>query len=120
MASTSSSRCSLRLISLSVASVIRHLVDRTSGRESCQQSARPWGLRPVAGHDETVGLRRRPSMDADDYFSIQKLIFTYPQLLDRGEVEAMADLFAHATVHFPAQTPIPANPAAGCRRCAAF
>jgi hypothetical protein len=51
-------------------------------------------------------------MDADDYFAIQKLIYTYPQLLDRGEIEAMAELFAHATVQFPAQPPIHADAAA--------
>ena len=54
-------------------------------------------------------------MDADDYFAIQKLIFTYPRLLDRGEIEAMAELFAHATVHFPEQPPIHADAAAVAR-----
>jgi hypothetical protein len=54
-------------------------------------------------------------MDVDDYFAIQKLIFTYPQLLDRGEIEAMAELFAHASVHFPEQPPINSNAAAVAR-----
>ena len=54
-------------------------------------------------------------MDADDYFAIQKLIYTYPLLLDRGEIEEMAELFAHATVHVPAQPPIHADAAAVAR-----
>ena len=54
-------------------------------------------------------------MDADDYFAIQKLIFTYPRLLDRGEIDAMAALFAYATVYFPEQPPIHADAAAIAR-----
>ena len=56
-----------------------------------------------------------PSVDVDDYFAIQKLIFTYPQLLDRGQIEAMADLFQHATVYFPEQPPIRGDAAAVAR-----
>jgi hypothetical protein len=54
-------------------------------------------------------------LDADDYFAIQKLIFSYPLHLDRGEIEAMAALFRHATVHFPSQPPIRDDAAAVAR-----
>ena len=54
-------------------------------------------------------------MGADDYFAIQKLIHTYPYHLDRGEIEAMASLFEHATVHFPSQPPIERDVAAIAR-----
>jgi hypothetical protein len=54
-------------------------------------------------------------LDADDYFAIQKLIFSYPQHLDRGEIEAMAAMFRHATVHFPSQAPIREDAAAVAR-----
>jgi hypothetical protein len=54
-------------------------------------------------------------MDVDDYFAIQRLLFTYPQLLDRGEIDAMAALFAHASIHFPEQPPIQSDAAAVAR-----
>ena len=54
-------------------------------------------------------------MDADDYFAIQRLLFSYAQHLDRGEIDAMAGLFAHATVHFQNQAPIREDPIAVAR-----
>ncbi|SFR88438.1 nuclear transport factor 2 family protein [Sphingomonas jatrophae] len=35
-----------------------------------------------------------------DYLEIQRLVHSYPKLLDRGELEALGQLFAHATVYF--------------------
>lgn len=37
-------------------------------------------------------------MTADDYFDIQSLLFQYPYALDRGDFEAVGNLFAHARV----------------------
>ena len=54
-------------------------------------------------------------MEADDYFAIQKLIFCYPYHLDRGEIDAVTALFAHATVYFQNQPPIDANSVAVAR-----
>jgi SnoaL-like domain len=54
-------------------------------------------------------------VEADDYFAIQKLIFSYPYHLDRGEIDAMAALFAHAAVHFPNQPPVRSDAAAVAR-----
>ncbi|MBR9911377.1 MAG: nuclear transport factor 2 family protein [Gammaproteobacteria bacterium] len=39
-------------------------------------------------------------MTADDYFAIQRLVFSYPRFLDQGNLAAMAQLFEHADVHF--------------------
>jgi SnoaL-like protein len=50
-------------------------------------------------------------VDADDYFAIQKLIFSYPLHLDRGEVDEMAALFAHADVYMGDLPPVRSNPA---------
>ena len=38
-------------------------------------------------------------MQADDYFSIQNLLFSYPYALDRGDFDAVGRLFAHADVY---------------------
>jgi len=38
---------------------------------------------------------------ADDYFAIQNLIYRYCDRLDRGDLDGMAELFAHADVHLP-------------------
>lgn len=38
-------------------------------------------------------------MQAEDYFAIQNLVFSYPYHLDRGELSTMAALFAHADVY---------------------
>lgn len=45
-------------------------------------------------------------MTADDYFAIQNLLFRYCDLLDRGDLDGMAGLFAHADVYVPAD-PVP-------------
>lgn len=50
-------------------------------------------------------------MTADDYFAIQKLVFSYPYHLDRGDFDAMAQLFAHADVYMPGMEPVRSNPA---------
>lgn len=39
-------------------------------------------------------------MNADDYFAIQRLVFSYPRFLDQGDLSAMSQLFKHADVHF--------------------
>ena len=41
-------------------------------------------------------------MNADDYFSIQNLVYRYCDRLDRGDLAGMAALFAHADVYLPA------------------
>lgn len=51
-------------------------------------------------------------MNANDYFSIQNLIHRYPYHIDRGEVDEMAQLFAHADVYMPGREPVRSNPAA--------
>jgi hypothetical protein len=51
-------------------------------------------------------------MEADDYFAIQKLIFSYPLHLDRGELDAMAELFRHADVYMGDSAPVRSNPQA--------
>ena len=38
-------------------------------------------------------------MQADDYFRIQNLLFSYPYALDRGDFDAVGLLFAHADVY---------------------
>lgn len=50
-------------------------------------------------------------MTADDYFAIQKLVYSYPYHLDRGELAEMAALFAHADVYMPGMEPVRSNPA---------
>ena len=51
-------------------------------------------------------------MEADDYFAIQKLVYSYPLFLDRGEIDAMAALFAYADVYMGDTEPVRSNPAA--------
>ena len=50
-------------------------------------------------------------MTADDYFAIQNLLFRYCDLLDRGDLDGMANLFAHASFYVPAD-PAPIRSAA--------
>jgi hypothetical protein len=38
-------------------------------------------------------------MQADDYFAIQNLLFSYPFTLDRGDFDAVGRLFEHADVY---------------------
>ena len=38
-------------------------------------------------------------MQADDYFAIQNLLFSYPFALDRGDFDAVGQLFVHADVY---------------------
>jgi hypothetical protein len=38
-------------------------------------------------------------LTADDYFAVQNLLFQYPFALDRGDFEAVGQLFAHARVY---------------------
>jgi hypothetical protein len=54
-------------------------------------------------------------MEADDYFAIQKLIFSYPLHLDRGELDAMAELFRHADVYMGSAEPVRSDPQAVAR-----
>lgn len=54
-------------------------------------------------------------MEADDYFAIQKLIHSYPLHLDRGELDAMAELFRHADVYMGDLPPVRSDPAAVAR-----
>ena len=42
-------------------------------------------------------------MTADDYFAIQNLLFRYCDLLDRGDLDGMAQLFANASFYVPAE-----------------
>lgn len=51
-------------------------------------------------------------MKAEDYFAIQNLVFRYPYHLDRGELSAMAELFAHADIYLTAGAAIRSDPAA--------
>lgn len=51
-------------------------------------------------------------MEADDYFAIQKLIHSYPLHLDRGELDAMAELFRHADVYMGDGEPVRSDPKA--------
>jgi hypothetical protein len=51
-------------------------------------------------------------MQADDYFAIQKLIYSYPLHLDRGNLDAMAELFRHADVYMGDMAPVHSNPQA--------
>jgi 3-phenylpropionate/cinnamic acid dioxygenase small subunit len=41
-------------------------------------------------------------MDTADYVAIQNLLHRYCDLLDRGDLDGMDELFAHATVRLPA------------------
>lgn len=50
-------------------------------------------------------------MNADDYFAIQNLIHRYPYHLDRGELDEMAALFAHADVHMGDRHVVQSDPA---------
>ena len=38
-------------------------------------------------------------MQADDYFAIQNLLFSYPFTLDRGDFDGVGKLFEHADVY---------------------
>jgi hypothetical protein len=49
-------------------------------------------------------------MTADDYFAIQKLVYSYPYHLDRGELDVMSQLFAHADVHMAGDIVIRSDP----------
>lgn len=40
-------------------------------------------------------------MEANDYFSIQNLIYKYALLIDKGDLPGMASLFSRADVYFP-------------------
>jgi hypothetical protein len=59
-------------------------------------------------------------MNADDYFAIQKLVFSYPLHLDRGELDAMAELFRHADVFMGDLPPVRSDPAAVANAFRAF
>jgi hypothetical protein len=50
-------------------------------------------------------------MNADDYFAIQNLIHRYPYHLDRGELDTMAALFAHADVYMGERHVVRSDPA---------
>lgn len=43
-------------------------------------------------------------MNADDYFSIQNLIYRYADCLDRGDLEAVGRLFSRADIYMPGDT----------------
>jgi hypothetical protein len=44
-------------------------------------------------------------MDFDDYVAIQNLIHLYPDYADRGDIDAVGALFAHAEIHAPGFDP---------------
>ncbi len=51
-------------------------------------------------------------MDVSDYFEIQNLLFSYPYALDRGDFDAVGQLFANATVYSGGQVMADKDPAA--------
>jgi hypothetical protein len=51
-------------------------------------------------HDSVEGLR---TVNALDYFKIQNLIYRYPDLLDRGNLDQASALFEHAEFHLEGQ-----------------
>jgi 3-phenylpropionate/cinnamic acid dioxygenase small subunit len=56
-------------------------------------------------------------MQADDYFAIQNLLFSYPFTLDRGDFDGVGELFRHADVYSGGQLMASKDPA---RVAAAF
>jgi 3-phenylpropionate/cinnamic acid dioxygenase small subunit len=53
-----------------------------------------------------------PELGAADYVAIQNLLYRYCDYLDRGDLEGMAALFAHADFFVPERSePIRCNPA---------
>jgi 3-phenylpropionate/cinnamic acid dioxygenase small subunit len=42
------------------------------------------------------------TLNADDYYAIQNLVYRYCDRLDRGDLDGMSSLFAHADVYLPA------------------
>lgn len=42
-------------------------------------------------------------MEAEDYFAIQNLVYRYADLLDRGQIDAVAAMFNHADVYMPGE-----------------
>lgn len=47
-----------------------------------------------------------------DYLAIQKLVHSYPKLLDCGDLAGLGQLFAHAAVHFESlEVPVVNDPA---------
>ncbi len=50
-------------------------------------------------------------MDAADYFAIQNLLHRYCDCMDRGNLDGVGEIFAHAIVHLPAvDTPFDKDP----------
>ena len=47
-------------------------------------------------------------MDAQDYFAIQNLVYTYAARIDAGDFDGMGAMFDHADVYFPGD-PEPAS-----------
>jgi 3-phenylpropionate/cinnamic acid dioxygenase small subunit len=41
-------------------------------------------------------------MTADDYFAIQNLIYRYCDCIDRGDLDGIGAIFAHAAIYVPA------------------
>lgn len=56
-----------------------------------------------------------------DYLAIQRLVHSYPNLLDSGDLAGLGNLFANATVHFEGRTDaVVNNPAEVTRMFADF
>jgi hypothetical protein len=59
--------------------------------------------------------------EIDDYLAIQKLVHSYPRLLDAGDLEGLGMLFSQAEVHFEGrEEPVRSDPAAITRMFADF
>lgn len=54
-------------------------------------------------------------MDADDYFAIQNVLFSYPFALDAGDFEAVGELLGDAVVHSGGALMADRDPAAVAR-----
>jgi len=51
-------------------------------------------------------------MQADDYFAIQNLLFSYPSTLDRGDFDGVGQIFRHANFYIAGQLICSKDPAA--------
>lgn len=59
--------------------------------------------------------------DVKDFLAIQKLVHSYPRLLDSGDLEGLGQLFAEAEVHFEKlEKPVVRDPAQITRMFADF
>jgi len=54
-------------------------------------------------------------MQADDYFAIQNLLFSYPFTLDRGDFDGVGEIFKHANFYIAGKLICSQDPAAVAR-----